>query len=110
MKDSKTIFLSWDFGLRGDFQGLFTWLDRQEAKECGNNLAVFSFKFDSGDFLDELEIQLKNEVKFEKRDRVYAIWREAEADKLKGKFLFGSRKTAPWEGFAARVTETVDGE
>ena len=39
----KTVWLSYDLGVRGDYEGLFEFLAGAGAKECGSNLGVFSF-------------------------------------------------------------------
>jgi hypothetical protein len=33
------IWFTYDLGVGGDFQGLYSWLDDREAIECGNNNA-----------------------------------------------------------------------
>ena len=35
MKTS-TIWISYDLGVRGDYEGLYAWLDSHGAKECGD--------------------------------------------------------------------------
>src|SRR5690349_11839909 len=102
MATKKNVFISYDFGLKGDYNGLFAWLDSQGAKECGGNLALIQREFDKNDHnyvFDKLTDEIKLEVKIERNDRIYAIVR-ARDGVLKGKFLFGGRKLAPWKGFA----------
>jgi hypothetical protein len=33
------IWLTFDLGVRGDYETLYTWLDQRLAKECGDNVA-----------------------------------------------------------------------
>jgi len=99
----KTVFISFDLGLRGDYTGLYSWLDQHEAKECGNGLAAVKFAFE-GDILSTLEQDLQNAVRFEKTDRLYIIWKDDQTGKFRGKFLLGNRKAAPWEGYAKKIT------
>jgi len=99
----KTVFISFDLGLRGDYTGLYSWLDKHEAKECGNGLAAVKFAFD-GDLLPSIEQNLKDSVRFEKTDRLYIIWKDNQSGKFRGKFILGSRKPAPWEGYAIKNT------
>ncbi len=103
----KTIYLSFDFGLRGDFRGLFAWLDQQKAKECGNSLAVLNYSF-SGDLLTDLQADLSSAVQLEKSDRLYVIWKDEETGNFRGKFLHGNRKASPWEGYAAAAVQAED--
>lgn len=95
----KTVWLSFDIALGGDYENLYAWLDEQGAKECGEGLATIEFEFDH-DFLQELMESLSRSVSFSKKDRIYAVWRES--DKMKGRFLVGKRKYAPWEGYGAK--------
>jgi hypothetical protein len=39
----KIAWMSFDLGVQGDYEGLYRWLDAQGARECGDNLALFSF-------------------------------------------------------------------
>jgi len=96
----KTFWISYDLGLKGDYNGMYTWLDTYEAKECGDSLAVF--KFDCTiDFINEIAKDLKENVELKKTDRVYLIYRDKKDKNLvKGRFIVGRRKPAPWEGYA----------
>jgi hypothetical protein len=40
----KAIWISYDFGLNGDYTGLYTWLDNMKAIECGNSLAFINIE------------------------------------------------------------------
>jgi hypothetical protein len=44
MNKKKGIWISFDFGLKGDYTGLYEWLDNKEAVECGIGLAYFNFE------------------------------------------------------------------
>ena len=35
----KFIWLSYDLGIGGDYESLYSWLDNHEAKECGDSVA-----------------------------------------------------------------------
>jgi len=96
----KTIWLSYDLGVKGDYDNLYAWLDDHGAKECGNNLAVLRYDF-QGDLLTALTQELSAAVTLAKRDRIYVIWREDDSRTMKGRFLFGKRKAAPWVGFGS---------
>lgn len=104
----KSIWLSFDFGLKGNYNALFTFLDNHGAKDCGNNLAHLELDNPSDATPEKMIENLKSElgeiVLPSPNDRIYAIWRD-DADgstKVKGRFLFGKRKSPPWNGYGAR--------
>ena len=105
----KTIWLSFDLGITGDHESLYAWLDDHDAKECGDNLATLSYTF-HGDLLTTLKQDLSAAVNIGKRDRIYVIWRESDTHKLKGRFLFGKRKAAPWVGFGTQEPQLDEEE
>ena len=103
----KGYWLSYDLGIKGDYTGLYTFLDAVEARECGDSIAYF--QKDYGDnFLKALTEELKNNVEISKTDRFYVVYIEPTTNKAKGKFLFGGRKRAPWEGYAGKSVSTEE--
>jgi hypothetical protein len=38
------MWMSYDLGVKGDYEGLYAWLDDHEAKECGNSVAAIPQK------------------------------------------------------------------
>ena len=109
----KAVWLSYDLSLNGDYMGLYKWLDKNEAKECGDGVAFFKFDFSSarGNDAEEkkkLLSSIKTNVKINVgRDRMYAVWERSDG-KIKGRFLVGNRKRAPWEGAAGQTSEEDD--
>lgn len=101
------VWLSYDMGIRGDYEGLYRFLDMHGAKECGDSVAMFDFDFRS-DPAAELAGRLKENVTVDHRSRMYAVYRDG-AGKWKGKFLFGGRKAPPWAGYGNVRTEEEDG-
>ena len=100
----KTVWLSYDLGLRGDYEGLYYWLDLRKGRECGDNIAVL--KYDpKNNLVKDIKKELKDNVKFGKGDRVYIIYKDN--DKIKGEFIIGKRKPAPWAGYAPIEGEDV---
>lgn len=98
MDTTKSFWLSYDLGIKGDYTGLYTFLDAVDAKECGDSVAYF--KKDYGDdFINALTRDLERYVKFANTDRIYIMYQGDDAT-IKGRFLFGSRKRAAWEGYA----------
>lgn len=98
----KMLWISYDLGVRGDYEGLYAWLDNHNARECGNSVAALEYEY-STVFLEELQDDISRNVALAKHDRMYIIWREER--KIKGKFLFGTRKAAPWSGYGSQESE-----
>ncbi len=104
----KAIWISYDFGLKGDYTGLYTWLDNMKAIECGNGLAFINIelskttidnKSTNKDILSFLKASMKSYVKLTKTDRIYVIWKDNDNNFVKGEFINGNRKQSPWEGY-----------
>jgi hypothetical protein len=103
---NKAIWISYDFGLKGDYAGLYTWLDNHDALECGNGLAYFLYPIDASNnepdvksIIDTLTKEMKDYVKLSKSDRIYIILKDKKTNKVKGEFINGSRKQSPWQGY-----------
>lgn len=107
MSIKKAFWLSYDLGIKGDYTGLYTFLDSVDAKECGDSIAFFQKDY-GNDFLDILTKELGRYVKIAKTDRIYVVYIETSTSKTKGKFLFGARKRAPWEGYAMQGSSTEE--
>jgi len=104
---TKFFWISYDFGLKGDYESIYTWLDSHDAKECGDSFAYikkYSFK---SDFIEELKADLSTNVNLKKKDRIYIIYKKDDGS-ISGLFLYGSRKRNPWEGFASGTGESED--
>ncbi len=108
MGTKKAIFLSFDLGLKGDYQSMYSWLDEKGAKECGNSLAFFTSSEFDGDIPKKLEKDLRNNIDFSNTDRVYIIYWNEKEKKLKGKFIIGNRKRAVWEGYRQDSSDQED--
>jgi hypothetical protein len=52
------IWLSFDLGVRGDYEGLYEFLDTHGAKECGDSLGFMNYEFKK-DLITELEKDLE---------------------------------------------------
>ena len=91
------IWLSFDLGVRGDYEGIYAWLDDQNAKECGSSAACFWFSHDGEALCESLKADIEAAVKLDKRSRIYIVYREKT--RLRGHFLIGRRKSAPWVGY-----------
>ena len=104
---SKAFWLSYDLGLRGDYSGLYTFLDSVKARECGNNIAFFEKDY-GDDFISAIKNEIESFVNVSATDRIYVIYLDLSSTKVKGKFLFGGRKRAPWEGYAVQQKQNEE--
>jgi len=101
----KTIWLSYDLGVKGDYPSLYAWLDNHGANECGDSLAVLQYEVADGEILpNKVKQDLEAAINFGKADRVYVIWRKDD-EKVSGRFIIGNRKAAPWKGYGNAVSE-----
>jgi len=113
---TKSIWLSYDFGLRGNYSGLFTFLDNHGAIDCGNNLAYFKYSnnesLKSEDLIEKLKNELKEAISPTGNDRIYVIWRNDDnpITSVKGKFIFGNRKASVWNGYATKDNKDQEEE
>lgn len=107
MSGKKTFWISYDLGLKGDYTGLYTFLDSVQAKECGDSIAFFHKDYRE-DFINALKKDIEKYVTFSKTDRIYVIYLDDDTKKVKGKFLYGGRKRAPWEGYATKNTSLTE--
>lgn len=104
---TKAIWLSYDLGVRGDYSGLFAWLDNIGAKECGDSLAFFKYELEQKENLKtKLKKEIQENIDIGHRDRIYITYRVDMT--IKGTFLFGQRKASPWEGYGNTEVE-IDG-
>lgn len=99
------VWVSFDLGVKGDYEGMYTWLGQHEAKECGDGVACFSYEHPR-DLLQDMKDDLSASVELNGKSRVYVI-RLVEG-KMRGNFIFGRRRNAPWAGFAETGEQAED--
>jgi uncharacterized protein (UPF0128 family) len=98
------VWISFDLGVKGDYEGMYSWLDAREAKECGDSVATFLYELHSDnieieDILNDIKNDIEKNVDLDpKKNRVYVI--AHVKDNIKGIFIFGRRRNAPWVGSA----------
>ncbi len=94
----RRFWLTIDIGFLSDHEKLYEWLDRHEAKECGENAATFVCEQGRTEIIEEL-------VSLADQDcRLYLIDKTAG-----GKFILGKRKRkAAWDGYAKVAADTDD--
>ncbi len=107
------MWLTYDLGVGGDYNGLYSWLDDHEATECGNNVAFFKFQFaktinTDDEFAKLLVSDLKKTIKFTPSNRLYILFKSLEKENTVGRFVIGKRKASPWEGFGSKADVTID--
>jgi hypothetical protein len=108
MSIKKRVWISYDLGIVGDYESLYWWLDEQNAKECGLNVATFELEVAEENLVSYLQENISKQVKIEKNNRLYLIYLQTSTGKMKGEFLFGSRKRAIWQGYAMSKSEEID--
>lgn len=97
---AKNIFwISYDLSFGANYDGLYAWLDTVHAKECGDSVATFT-KEVAGDPVSEIKAEIEIFFMPSERDRIYLVFLDEETNKHKGVFLYGRRKSSPWEGYA----------
>jgi hypothetical protein len=101
-KIGKAVWMSFDLGVTGDYESLYRWLDGHDARECGENLAFFNYE-QKGVLESDIKASLKKALQIDSRTRIYLIHLDKDK-RMKGKFLFGQRKAAPWAGYAPKET------
>ncbi|MNM65195.1 hypothetical protein D3C81_766250 [compost metagenome] len=104
----KTIWLSYDLGVKGDYKNLYRWLDNVGAVECGDSLALIKIEISENQVLpDFIKESISSIVNLSSSDRIYIIWKNAEGVN-KGRFLFGRRKASPWMGYGDSTSDEDD--
>ena len=102
-----TIWISYDLGVSGDYEGMYEWLDDHSAPECGSSVAfVKQYEHDGDDLMQALRRDIQGSIEIDKRSRIYVIRRVDGREK--GSFLFGRRKRTPWDGYGQQSATTDD--
>ncbi len=94
-------WLSYDLGFRGNYDELYKWLAKLDARECGDSVATFTTELSPE--------QLKRALKpiAGKKGRFYLVG-PGKDGKWSGRWLFGGRRPAPWVGYAEVAGEDLD--
>jgi hypothetical protein len=106
METEKLVWISFDLGVSGDYEGMYAWLDEHHGKECGDSLAAIKYQ-PKHDLVADLKSDIKKSVELNKKSRIYVIYKSDDG-KMKGSFLHGTRKQAPWTGYGASAEESTD--
>jgi hypothetical protein len=103
------LWISYDLGVRGDYDGLYAWLDDHEARECGDSLALVRVTGER-DLHEWLRQELEEAVNLTRRSRVYAVAYYPDEKRLHSRFVVGRRKSPPWSGFGSQGLEDEEGD
>ena len=98
MKQKYSVWISFDLGVKGDYDGIYSFLDKVKAAECGDFTAFIKVNTQH-EIVGLLKNQINEFVKLNERDRIYVIICRSNGHVFKSGFLFGKRKAAPWSGF-----------
>ena len=101
------VYLSYDLTFGGDFEGLYRWLDKHDAKNCGECFCEFSYDFNEDSskqkeehintFVSALNTDITKNVNLKKGDRLFIV---SSLDKTQfSGFLHGNYGSRPWEGY-----------
>ncbi len=93
------MWLSFDLGLRGDYEGIYAWLDEHEARECGDSVAYMKYECE-GNFPESLEQDIRSAIDVTKKTRIYLVW-AGEDGKTHARFIIGRRSCPRGPALAA---------
>jgi hypothetical protein len=103
------VWLTYDFNFGINLQGLFQFLDKYDAKECGHSTATFMYRPSSLDnLLDDIKVEISTYMTFEAGARIYIVYPKDVEYSAKtglpyyhvvGKLISGFRKPAQWAGY-----------
>lgn len=104
------VILNYDFGLKGDYDSLYSFLDNLDAIDCGNSTGAFEFSFSGGSDLtheektEQVKIEVESNVRLNKGDRVYLIVHDKNGQP-RGSFIYGHRQRPVWEGYGSKTED-----
>lgn len=96
---TQPIWLSYDMGIPGDYEALYTWLDLHAAIVCGRCFAFLNYSYEN-DLKRELADELRRTFELSTRATFYIVYADAQDQKVKGTFVIGRRRSTPWHGHA----------
>lgn len=104
------IWISYDLGVKGDYPGMYAWLDNHQAVECGDSFAsLFVECTNRGTVVEDVLSEIKENVNLAPSDRIYIVYRR-EDNMTRGTFIHGRRKANPWEGYGHHDGETEESD
>ncbi len=104
------LWISYDLGMNGDYDGMYTFLDKNKAVECGDSMArIINYNIGK-DFRKDLLSKMKKNVELDSDSRVYYIFHDKERGILRSGFIWGKRKRAPWYGYDDDLSDIYEDE
>lgn len=94
-------WLSYDLGLKGNYDELYTWLDGLRAMECGESVATFDTDMTFQQIREQLEPIVGTKA------RIYLVGKDLDG-KWHGRWLLGKRRRAAWAGYAEVASQEED--
>ena len=101
----RRVWMSYDLGVQGNYTGLYAWLDRRGALECGDSTAVFFYEHATS-IKDEIASDMEGILGKDRRARIYIVYYDEDKGHVTGAFVLNGRKAAPWVGFGTDGGET----
>lgn len=95
-----TVWITFDLGNDGDYEGLYAWLDAHDANGCGESVAVLAYDCE-GSIPDKIRDDLTLSIGVDADTVVYVIYRDPTTNENRGAFIFGERSVPVWNGFAS---------
>jgi len=99
------VWIYFDLGINGDYEGIYEWLDNHNAHACGEHLAFVRYEFNN-DLFEELKGDIETQVNLVNKNHIYVVFKD-EAGNVVGKFLVGKRMKAPWIGYGSADEEEM---
>src|ERR1041385_5750375 len=100
------VWISYDLGVRGDYESLYVWLDQHGAVECGDSMGYLRRYQYTDNLAKDLREDLERSIRTDRRTRIYAIWKAG--NKASGRFIIGGRRAAPWAGYSSSDSDSID--
>ncbi len=111
---AKSIWLTYDLGVGGDYKNLYAWLDDHNAVDCGNNFAylMMPYQKDMNDenFMQSILNSIESKVDLKPGNRIYVVrsFIDGNQTKTKGSFIYGKRMASPWEGYGSKTNDIAE--
>ena len=96
-------WLSYDFGIQGEYGPLYSWLDEADAKDCGDSVATFKLEGTR----EEVSKTITKVTGM--AGRLYLIGKNKDG-KVIGGFISGRRKAPPWTGLSSKMAQDQEEE
>ena len=106
---TQSIWMSYDLGVDGPYEDLYYWIDSHKGRECGDNVVFLDYEYKEN-LVTELVEELQQKLKVRPKDRIYIVFEDDKDKKIKGGFILGTRRPAPWEGYAGKYEKEIRDE